>query len=364
MNNETTNAVQKQIVKVASCGGGLDSIAMIVHGIKIGDKPDIVAFVDTGDCSDLSIPGEWPSTYRYIDEVLRPLCEEHGIEFVQIDTPNGYPIRRGGADEAPNLFEYLWNKKQIPVSGPKRLCTIIAKVERFEAWLADRFPGQIVETWIGFEAGEEGRAAKDPNAGKDLTNRRNRFPLIEWGLCRCRCEQVMRDAGLPIPRKSACTFCPYASKGDWQTLARELPEQFAKIAELESQKPPTIENNIKLSIMGFSSIKLSAAQAKALAELTADRNATVRKGTLKALLARGLVTEAGDGYVLTQVGEEARDAGEGHVVGHKAPPLPEYVQGTYKPQAKPCEVCGASQRATKATGCSFLGEDEYTEVPV
>ena len=32
--------------------------------------------------------------------------------------------------------------------------------------MTDRFPDQDVEVWIGFDAGEEGRAEKDPNAGR------------------------------------------------------------------------------------------------------------------------------------------------------------------------------------------------------
>jgi len=124
---------------------------------------------------------------------------------------------------------------------------------------------------------------------------------MEWGLCRCRCEDFVRSLGLPIPRKSACVFCPYASKGDWQTLARELPERFAEVAELEASKPPT-KGGKKLSIMGYRTLR--------------DHDGTV--------------------------------------TGYRAPPLPQFIEGTYRPRPNPCGVCGARQRATKATGCSYL----------
>jgi hypothetical protein len=282
------------VARVLSYGGGLDSFAMLVMAIRMEDRPDVVAFVDVGD-PEQQDPGEWPSTYRHIRDVVIPLCERHGIPFEWIDSTR-YPVRG-----ARSLFAWLEQRKSIPVAGPTRICTRIAKVERFEAWLADRYPGQQVEVWIGFEAGEEARAQKDPNAGKPSALRRNRFPLMEWGMCRCACERVVRDEGLPVPRKSACMFCPYASKGDWQTLAREQPEVFARVAKLEAEKPPT-KRGIKLSIMGFRSLK--------------DR--------------------------------------DGQVTGYRAPMLPEYIQGTYRPQAKPCAVCGAAQRATKATGCTYL----------
>jgi len=289
------------VPRILSYGGGLDSFTMLVEAIRRGDQPDLVVFVDVGHESDSADgdPGEWPGTYRHIREVVQPLCVQHGIEFVCIDGDH-YPVR-----DARSLFAWLEARHQIPVAGPNRICTRIAKVERFERWAADRFGvGAELEVWIGFEAGEEARAEKDPNAGGQaatIIRRRNRFPLMEWGMCRCRCEAAVRAAGYPVPRKSACTFCPYATKGDWQTLARELPATFARVVKLEADKPPTAKDGVKLSIMGFRTVKRP------------------------------------DG---------TKD--------HRAKLLPMFVQGIYKPKTIPCGVCGAAQRATKATGCGYL----------
>ncbi len=311
------------MVRVLSCGGGLDSFAMLLGAIQRGIKIDVVAFVDVGAPGD---PGEWPSTYRHIDEVIKPLCAAHGIEFVTLDHAN-YPLRAGTDGEARSLFRWLQDHGQIPVAGPNRICTRIAKVERFEAWMDARYASQTVEVWIGFDATEQSRAANDPNAGdpRKASNLRtigktqplaqlrnawrwtralafalttaqrvNRFPLIEWGMCRCRCAQLARESGYAVPRKSACVFCPYGSRGDWQRFSVELPDQFARVVELEASKPPTVKNNKKLSIMDY------------------------------------------------------RD-GEGS-------PLPEYVAKAYTRKIIPCVVCAAPQRATKATGCDYLPE--------
>lgn len=115
-----------------------------------------------------------------------------------------------------------------------------------------------------------------------------------------QCEAHVRAAGYPVPRKSACVFCPYGSKGDWQVLSRELPNAFAQAVALEADKPPTSAGK-KLSIMGYRTIKK-----------------------------------------------------DGVELGYKAPPLPLFIQGTYKPKRIPCGVCGRADRASKAAGCGYL----------
>jgi hypothetical protein len=319
--------------KVLSLGGGLDSWAMLLDAEIRGELPDVVAFVDVGDAEDRDAhPGEWDGTYQHVEEVVRPWCAARGIEFVEISARTGYLIRPEN-QAARSLFQWLWDMGQIPVAGPNRICTRIAKVERFEAWLDKRFAGQEVEVWIGFDAAEQGRVDNDPNAGKarcatglkpragsslavQLHNaflwtralafalshagRLNRFPLMERGLCRCRCEALARASGYPVPRKSACMKCPYGSRGDWKVLAAERPAVFAKIVELEERKGPTVKNGIKLSIMDF--------------------NSKTKTGTM----------------------------------------LPKFVAKPYKAKVVPCSVCGASQRATKAAGCGYL--DDNAEV--
>jgi hypothetical protein len=317
--------------KVLSLGGGLDSWAMLLDGEKRGELPDIVAFVDVGDAEDRKAhPGEWNGTYRHVEEVVKPWCAARKIEFVEISARTGYLIRPE-KQAARSLFAWLWQMGQIPVAGPNRICTRIAKVERFEAWLDQRFSGQQVEVWIGFDAAESSRVDNDPNAGnprgpiygrdpakatpcRDLmiawrwtkalawamthAGRMNRFPLMERGLCRCRCEVLARASGYPVPRKSACMGCCYGSRGDWKVLAETEPDVFQQYVDLEDRKGPTVKNGLKLSIMDF--------------------NSKTKTGTM----------------------------------------LPQYVAKPYKPKVIPCPVCGAANRATKAAGCGYLSEGE------
>lgn len=313
MNLEGSQALffEQPAARVLSLGGGVDSFALLVECIARGVRLDAVAFVDVADPQHLD-PGEWPGTYRHVREVVAPLCRRHRIRFDWIDSGR-YPVR-----DARSLFAWPWARGQIPTTGPKRICTTIAKVERFERWLDDTFPGQLVEVLIGFEAGEESRAQRDPNAGTkrrrvrpQQARRVNRFPLIEWRLCRCRCIAAIKRAGLEVPHASACTFCPYASKGEWQLLAAELPETFAATAELEARKPITGPGK-KLSIMGFHTLApLKSGQPRTASNVLRDH----------------------DG------------------VEYVAPPLRDFIRGEYQPTSEPCEICGAVEKTRKVAGC-------------
>jgi hypothetical protein len=118
-------------------------------------------------------------------------------------------------------------------------------------------------------------------------------------MCRCRAEALVRRLGHPVPPKSACTFCPYGTRRDWQRFAEELPDDFERTVALEANKLPTAAGK-KLSIMGFRSFP--------------------------------------DG-------------------SWRATPLPVYSAQPYRPRRIPCLVCGAAERASKAAGCDSLDEE-------
>jgi hypothetical protein len=281
--------VSGKTVRVLSYGGGLDSMAMLLLAIKNHDLPDVVVFADVSNASptkDPTDPGEWPSTYRHLREVVMPLCRKHGLRFVWLTTDK-YPIRG-----SRSLFGYFKQTHSMP-TRQSRLCTSASKVERVRDFCRDEFPGRPIEMWIGFEAGEEERAKKDPHAlSKRGSARTTRFPLIEARICRCRAEEMVRRAGFPVPRKSACVFCPFSSRGDFLTLKRELPRVFSEVEKLEA------------------------------------------------------------GGKLTRSGKTLR---YGYEVGDDTDPkLREWVEKSpYKARVIICPVCG-KVRATKATGCDYL----------
>lgn len=270
--------------KILSYGGGADSFAMLLDALDRGERPDAAVFADVGSAK--GDDGEWPDTYRHIREHAMPICEKAGIAFYWITT-EGYPIR--GHE---SLLAYFEAKRLMP-SRLSRLCTSAAKVERIAAFLGDQFPDEQFEVWVGFEAGEEIRAENDPHGTvRSADGRKNRFPLMERGLCRCRAVALIQQHGLPVPRKSACVYCPFGTRGDFQTLARELPATFDRVARMEENCRTTKSGKI------------------------------MRFGYQK-----------GDGT---------------------DPTLAEWIAKPYAGRKISCKVCGAAERATKAAGCGYL----------
>jgi hypothetical protein len=113
----------------------------------------------------------------------------------------------------------------------------------FDAGEGRRTFAHIVKA-IGLDAGKEHRltwARPEPRAGQRLSREawldRHYFaywyPLMEWGYDRERCKQVIADAGLPVPMKSACWFCPASKKQEILWLQQHHPELLERALEIE-----------------------------------------------------------------------------------------------------------------------------------
>jgi hypothetical protein len=63
----------------------------------------------------------------------------------------------------------------------------------------------------------------------------NLFPLIDAGLSRDDCTKVIEEAGLPVPKKSACVFCPYHHDRYWHDLKTNYPEEFSRAVAFDGK---------------------------------------------------------------------------------------------------------------------------------
>lgn len=236
--------------RVFSYGGGVQSTAALVLAAqKRIDFPTFL-FANVGDDS------EHPATLRYVREVALPYAAEHGIQLEEL-----HRVVRG---ERRTLMQQLTTEQRslsIPVrmdngAPGHRTCTTRFKIDVVARW--GKAHGVTV-VGLGISTDEWHRAKDSMNPAYT-----HEFPLLDLNLRRADCQQVIRDAGLPVPPKSACYFCPFKSRGDWLRMKQHEPDLFERAVAVEDML------NARRANLGKDAVYLHAS-AKPLALAVGDQ---------------------------------------------------------------------------------------------
>jgi 3'-phosphoadenosine 5'-phosphosulfate sulfotransferase (PAPS reductase)/FAD synthetase len=215
-------------IAVISYGGGQQSNALLVLAAQGRIPYKTFLFANVGDDS------EDPRTLDYVDTVAKPYAQQHGLEIVELRRV----MKRTG--EERSLYQQVMRPSRtidIPMrmdngAPGNRNCTKDFKIKLIEQQLIrmGATAEQPATVGIGISVDEMHRANNRRNSAVENTV----YPLLELGLRRTDCQRIILDAGLPLPPKSACWFCPMKRPEEWQSLRRERPDLFAKACELEA----------------------------------------------------------------------------------------------------------------------------------
>ena len=240
---------------VVAYGLGVDSTAMLVEFVHRGIRPDLILFADTG--------GEKPETYTYMPVIQRYLkrvgfppvitvryvpkrATYHTLEQQCLHTGTLPSLAYGGKSCSLKYKRAPQDKFILAAYPPDEILRRGQRVVRaigFEANEKRRTYAHVVKA-IGLDSGEEHRLTWS-RAPSDETKRPSReewldqhffaywYPLLEWGYDRARCQQVITRAGLPVPMKSACFFCPASKKKEIVWLREHHPELLDRALEIE-----------------------------------------------------------------------------------------------------------------------------------
>lgn len=219
-------------IRAISYGGGTQSTALLVLAAE--GKVDFRTFLFANVGED----SENPETIAYVREYAEPFAALHPpleLREVRKWTRDGRPqtlMQRIKASERSNPIPVRMGPGGSPAN---RTCTAEFKIRVIEKELrrrgATRERKAIVG--IGISTDEPGRIGSevDPRTPYQL----RRYPLIELGLSRGDCQEIIRRAGLPVPPRSACYFCPFHSAEEWRRQARRRPDLFRASCELEDE---------------------------------------------------------------------------------------------------------------------------------
>lgn len=214
-------------LRTFSHGGGVQSTAALVLSAQGKIDFKIHLFANVGDDS------EEPETLRYVREISKPYAEEHGIELIELNR-----VRRDGTTETllGRLTKEGSRSLPIPVrmdngAPGTRSCTMDFKLRVMLRWhklrgATDESPAHV---GIGFTVDEMHRVGRARPRPMEIVE----YPLIDLNLRRSDCERIIRDAGLPVPPKSACWFCPMHKPSKWSEMRRDRPETFDAACALE-----------------------------------------------------------------------------------------------------------------------------------
>lgn len=209
-------------MRVFSWGGGQQSVAVLVLAAQGKLHYDHFVFSNVGDDS------EEPDTLDYYRNVAIPFAKAHGLSLVEV-SKRGKTLYQDltGDNRSINIPVYMANG-----APGNRNCTVNYKIKVVARWTKQQGAtiDQPATIGLGISLEEMSRMNESRIAWQV-----HEYPLIDLRMMRADCIRVIQDAGLPIPPKSACWWCPFKRHSQWQQLRNKRPDLFDKAIQLEQR---------------------------------------------------------------------------------------------------------------------------------
>ena len=224
----------EKIPIVVAYGMGVDSTTALIGLARRGIRPDLILFADTG--------GEKRETYDY-KPVFQDWLDREG--FPTIVTVRYKPVNFKNWPPYHTLEENCLTNGTLPsLAFGFKSCSLKWKVcpqDKFvQQWDVARevwSNGQKVIKVIGYDAGPTDMRRRN-HAGNASDPRYDyQYPLIEWEWDRERCKEEIRRAGLKVPCKSACFFCPATKPEEIDKFPSDL---LRRIIRMEARAQPRL----------------------------------------------------------------------------------------------------------------------------
>lgn len=220
-------------MNVVSFGGGTNSAAMIIGMYERNIPIDLILFADPG--------AEQPHTYEFIKVFNQWLVDHCLPEIVTV-------FRNDKDGNRLTLERECLQSHSLPsIAYGFKKCSLKHKIgpqekycnndDRCRAVWAE---GERVHKFIGYDAGETRRV--DHAAAIDAADKKyiKHYPLYEWGWTRDDCKAAIEAAGVPLPGKSSCFYCPSMKKAEIVELYKKYPDLFERAIALEHNAAETL----------------------------------------------------------------------------------------------------------------------------
>lgn len=213
-------------MRVFSFGGGIQSVAVLALAAEGRVQYDHWLFSNVGADS------ENPDTLAYFEVFAQPFAFRHGMHIEEL-----HKTRRNGERETL-LGRIRRAERSVPIpmrmsngAPGNRQCTGDFKIGVVAKWLREHgaTKDQPATVGLGISTDELQRARTHSKLKYELLE----YPLLDLRISRNDCRAIIEAAGLPVPPKSACTFCPFQSPTQWRQLKHDKPALFEQAVEIE-----------------------------------------------------------------------------------------------------------------------------------
>lgn len=191
-----------------SSGGGVQSAgiaALIVMG-KL--RPDLGIIIDT--------EREQSTTWEYMDNVITPALATVDFKLTRVRKSEYATVDLYGGADGDTLLMPVYTNQSGDVGKLPTFCSNEWKTRVVRRWATAQGCKQI-DMWLGISADEKRRMKK--SAGKWGY----RHPLIELGMNRGDCIELVRKMGWPTPPRSSCWQCPNHTQTEWRDIKENKP---------------------------------------------------------------------------------------------------------------------------------------------
>jgi len=187
---------------------------------------DYIVFADTMH--------EHQATYEFIRQ-WTPWLGEHGLNVAAVQGKRTEAVREDWSNSV-QIPAFTTSAKDGAEGQVRRQCTHDWKVTPIRHFIREKMvemglkpsPG-VVECQMGISLDEFQRMRTS-----DVAYITNAYPLVDRRLTRASCVAWLEQHSLPVPPKSACTFCPYKSITTWQATKRRAGPDWQEAVEVDS----------------------------------------------------------------------------------------------------------------------------------
>lgn len=204
-----------------SSGGGTQSAAIAALIVQGKLRPDMAVIVDTFR--------EKSTTWTYHDEVIVPALATVGVTLHRVRKSDWERRDLYGGKNEDTLLLPVFTTQSGDVGKLPNYCSSYWKREVVKRW-ANAQGVTAVDKWLGISVDEMQRMTARTD-GKW----RDRYPLIELGMNRGDCEQMVRRMGWPAPPRSSCWMCPNQTQIEWRDTRDNKPADWQAAVQFDRE---------------------------------------------------------------------------------------------------------------------------------